>query len=230
MQKGSDSVKGKYKIPRYSYNEEKANMITHIVGAVYGLVVLLICVGRAGWHHNIAGILSGIVYGMSMITVYCISSVYHGLNPKKSLRGKIIMRVIDHCDIYGLIAGSFAPVALTGIRRINPTVAWVSFSIVCVTSIIGIIFTAIDMTKFKAISYGAYFLAGWGVLFTLKWMRIAFPKAFIILLVAGGAVYTSGMIFFGLQKLGYKYCHSVFHIFILLGSIVMSVPIIQYCM
>ncbi len=223
-------MKVKHKLPRYSYSEEKMNMITHIVGAVYGLVVLIVCVGRAGWHHNIAGILSGIVYGLSMIIVYCISSVYHGLDPRKSLKGKIIMRVIDHCDIYGLIAGSFAPVALTGIRRVNPTVAWVSFSIVCVTSIIGIVFTAIDMNKFRVISYGAYFLAGWGVIFTLKWMRMAFPTSFIVLVIAGGAVYTSGMIFFVLQKLGYKYCHSVFHIFILLGSIVMSVPIIKHCM
>lgn len=223
-------MKGKHKLPRYSYNEEKMNMITHTVGAVYGLAVLLICVGRAGWHRNLAGILSGTVYGMSMLVVYCISSVYHGLDPKKSLKGKIIMRVIDHCDIYGLIAGSFAPVALTGIRRVNPTVAWIAFSLVCVTSVIGIIFTAIDMSKFKVISYGAYFLAGWGVIFTIKWMRLAYPKAFIIMLIAGGAVYTSGMIFYGLQKLGYKYSHGVFHIFILLGSIVMSVPIIQYCM
>ncbi len=223
-------MSGKYKLPRYTYNEEKLNMITHIVGAVYGLAVLIVCVARAGWHQNIRGIVSGVIYGLSMITVYCISSVYHGLDPKKALRGKVIMRVIDHCDIYALIAGSFAPVAMTGIMRINPLVAWISFAVVCVTAIIGTVVTAVDMKKYKIISYGAYFLAGWGVIFTMRWMLRAYPRIFIILLIAGGVVYTSGMIFYGLQRKGYKYFHGVFHIFILLGSIVMSVPIIWFCM
>ena len=73
-------MKIKNKPPYYTYNEEKLNMITHIVGAVYGLVVLILCVARAGWHHNLAGILSGTFYGLSMIAVYSISSIYHGLN------------------------------------------------------------------------------------------------------------------------------------------------------
>ncbi len=223
-------MKAKHKIPRYTYNEEKMNMITHLVGAVYGIVVLVLCVARAGWHHNLAGILSGTFYGLSMITVYSISSIYHGLNPKKSLKGKIIMRIIDHCDIYGLIAGSFAPVAMTRLRETNPTVAWVSFGFVCLTSLTGIVFTAIDLSKYKVISYASYFIAGWGVIFTIKWLLKAYPKAFMIVIIAGGVVYTSGMLFFGLHRKGYKFTHGIFHIFILLGSVIMSVPIIKYCM
>lgn len=223
-------MKAKHKLPHYTYNEEKLNMITHIIGAVYGLIVLIICVARAGWHRNLAGLLSGIFYGLSMIAVYSISSIYHGLDPRKSLKGKIIMRIIDHCDIYGLIAGSFAPIAMTGLRTSSPYVAWISFSVVCVTSVIGIIFTSIDLAKFKVISYACYFTAGWGVIFTIKWLLKAFPKAFMILIILGGVIYTSGMIFFGLQKKGYKYFHGIFHIFIFLGSLIMSIPIMIYCM
>lgn len=223
-------MKAKHKLPRYTYNEEKLNMITHIIGAVYGLIVLILCVARAGWHRNLAGILSGTFFGLSMIAVYSISSIYHGLDPKKSLKGKIVMRIIDHCDIYGLIAGSFAPVAMTGLRKLNPYVAYISFGIVCLTSIIGIVFTSIDLSKYKAISYASYFIAGWGVLFTLRWLLKAYPKAFMIIIIAGGVVYTSGMIFFALHRKGYKYFHGIFHIFIFLGSLIMSIPIIIYCM
>ncbi len=205
-------------------------MITHTVGAIYGVIVLILCVARAGWHHNLAGILSGIFYALSMITVYSISSIYHGLNPKKSLKGKVIMRIIDHCDIYGLIAGSFAPVAMTGLRRNYPVVAWIAFAVVCLTSVTGIIFTAIDLSKYKVISYASYFIAGWSVIFTLRWLLRSYPRGFMTVIIIGGVVYTSGMIFFGLQKKGYKYSHGIFHIFIFLGSLIMSIPIIKYCM
>ena len=206
------------------------NMISHTVGAIYGVVVLILCVARAGWHHNLAGILSGIFYGLSMIVVYSISSIYHGLNPKKSLKGKVIMRIIDHCDIYGLIVGSFAPVAMTGLRRAYPAVAWISFAVVCITSLTGIIFTAIDLSKYKVISYASYFIAGWSVIFTIGWLIKSYPKGFMTVIIIGGVVYTSGMIFFGLQKKGYEYSHGIFHIFIFLGSLIMSIPIIRYCM
>lgn len=219
----------KRKLPEYSKGEELANMITHLVGGCFAFACLLVCTGYAAWHKNIAGVVSGIIYGISMITVYVISSIYHGLSPDSALRSKKIFQVIDHCDIYGLIVGTFAPIALTGMRQSSPVVAWVSFAVVAVTSTLGLVFTAIDFKKFRVISYSAYFVSGWSVLLTVKTMLATYSKEFVILIIAGGAVYTLGMIFFWLETKKKKYCHSVFHIFILAGSIIHFVAIFKYC-
>ena len=105
----------------------------------------------------------------------------------------------------------------------------IAFGAVCAVSVIGVVFTAIDFNKFGPISYGAYFLAGWSVLSTVRALHAAFSKEFIILLIAGGLVYTSGMIFFLLEMKKHKYCHSVFHIFIVLGSVLHFIAIFKYC-
>lgn len=216
-------------LPTYSKTEEIANMITHILGGVFAFFSLVMCVGYAGWHKNAYGVVSGLIYGISMIVVYVISSVYHGLDPDKAYKGKVVLRVLDHCDIYGLIVGTFAPIALTGLRKVSPVTAWVSLGLVLLTAIIGTVFTAIDFSKFKVISYGAYFVAGWSVIMTVKQMLEAFSAEFIVLLIVGGVVYTSGMIFYALQCKGYKYCHSIFHLFIFAGSVIHFFAIFKYC-
>ena len=217
------------KLPHYTRSEEIFNMITHIVGGAFALTALVLCTVFAALHRNVPGIVSGAVYGLTMLIVYVVSSVYHGLNPKRSGKGKRIMQVIDHCDIYGLIVGSFAPIVLTGLRAHAPVKAWIAFGVVCAVSVVGIIFTAIDFKKFGVISYSAYFIAGWSVLSTVRDMHAAFCREFIILLIAGGLVYTFGMVFFLLELKEHKYCHSVFHIFIVLGSVLHFIAIFKYC-
>lgn len=217
------------KLPEYTKSEELFNMITHIIGGAFALSILIVCCVFAALHNNVPGIISGVVYGLSMITVYVVSSVYHGLDAKRSHRGKRVMQIIDHCDIYGLIIGSFAPIALTGLRERNPVLAWVSFGIVCAVSVIGIVFTSIDFTKYSVVSYSAYFLAGWSVLMTVRELHAAFSKEFIVLLITGGIVYTAGMIFFVLEQKKYRYCHTIFHLFILAGSVIHFIAIFKYC-
>lgn len=217
------------RLPQYTKGEEIANMVTHILGGVFALFSLLMCTAFAAWNKNIYGLVSGVIYGISMIVVYVVSSVYHGLDPDRAYKGKVVLRVLDHCDIYGLIVGTFVPIALTGLRQVSPVAAWTSLCLVILTAIIGTVFTAIDFSKFRVISYGAYFVAGWSVIMTVKQMLLAFSKEFIVLLVVGGAVYTLGMIFYGLQCKGYKYCHSIFHLFILAGSVIHFIAIFKYC-
>lgn len=216
-------------LPLYSKGEEIFNMVTHIVGGTFAIAALVLCVVFAALHKNVYGIISGAIYGVSMIIVYVISSVYHGLDPDSAGIGKRVMQVLDHCDIYGLIIGSFAPIAFTGLRKSNPLLAGISFSIVCVVAVVGTVFTAIDLKKYRVISYGAYFVAGWSVLMTVYEIYKAFPIAFLVLLVLGGVVYSLGMIFFVLETKNHKFCHSVFHIFILAGSIIHFIAIFKYC-
>ena len=220
---------GRNQIPPYSKGEEVANMVTHIVGGAFAVFVLFACVIKAAFHHYPLGIVTAFIYGISMVVVYVISSIYHGLDAESSFFGKVIMRNIDHCDIYGLIVGSFMPIVLDGVRKMNPTIAWISFGISLFTAVVGIVFTAIDFEKYKAFSYGAYFICGWSVIMTVKEMLNAYSIEFLILLIVGGIVYTSGMIFYVLEDKGVKYAHSIFHIFILGGSIIQFIPIFKYC-
>lgn len=218
-------------LPDYTRREEIFNMTTHIVGGAFGVLVLLWCVLAAAIHHHPLSIITGIIYGISMITCYTVSSVYHGLKTDKpgKVHGKKVMQVLDHCDIYFLIAGTYTPVALAGLRETHPVVAWVSFGVVWGVCILGTVFTAIDFHKFAHLSYGCYFVAGWSVLAALPAMWDAYGMTFVLLFLIGGVVYTLGMIFYGLQK-KYRYCHSIFHLFILGGSVLQFVPILLYCM
>ena len=218
------------KLPSYSRGEEIANMVTHIAGAAFAIVSLLLCVIFSAWSKNIPGIISGLIYGISMTVVYVVSSVYHGLDEQAAFIGKRVMQVIDHCDIYGLIVGTFSPIVLCGLIKTNPVLAWTSYGIVLITSVIGIVFTAIDFHKFKAVSYGLYFVSGWSVLMTVKVMYETFSLSFIVLLICGGAVYSLGMIFFVLETKHHRYCHSIFHLFIIGGSVLQFIPIFKYCM
>ena len=217
------------KLPSYTKEEEIFNTVTHIIGGVFGIAVLVLCTVFSALHSNISGIVSGIIYGFSMITVYTVSSVYHGLDAERACTAKKIMQIIDHCDIYGLIIGTYAPVVLTYFRKEHPLAAWLSFGTVCIFSVIGIIFTSVDFKKYAVISYGAYFVAGWSILLNMYLLFKTYSPEFVILLIAGGAVYTSGMIFYVLEKKNFKYGHSIFHIFILCGSVIQFIPIFKYC-
>ena len=108
-------------LPDYTRGEEIMNMVTHIVGGALGLLALMLCVIRAALHDNVCGIITSAIYGASMVTMFTISSVYHGLKPNL---GKKVMQVIDHCTIYFLIAGTYTVIVLSAIRPLYPWLGW----------------------------------------------------------------------------------------------------------
>ena len=217
-------------LPDYTRGEEVFNMVSHIVGGAFGVLALILCAVFAGIHRNLAGGISGFIYAASMVTVYTISSVYHGLKPSspEKTRAKKVMQVLDHCDINFLIAGTYTPIAV-GLRNAFPKTAWITLAVVWFVAILGTIFTAIDFHQFAGLSYSCYFIAGWSTLVAMYAVWKVFSPTFVLLILAGGVVYTSGMVFFALQK-RHRYCHSVFHLFILGGSALHFVPIFAYCM
>ena len=105
-------------LPTYTKGEEIFNMTSHIVGAVLGIVATVLCVIFAAKHANVYGVISGSIYGVTMIVLYTMSSIYHGLSPK--LTSKKVFQVLDHCSIFLLIAGSYTPFALCSIRTVEP--------------------------------------------------------------------------------------------------------------
>ena len=202
------------RLPDYTKGEELANMCTHIAGGVLGIVALILCVVKAASVRNIYGVVGCSIYGASLIMLYTVSSVYHGLFPSTA---KKVMQVLDHCTIYFLIAGSYTPPALCAIRRVSPGGGWAIFGVVWGFCSIACVFTAIDLHKYKKLAMICYIGMGWCVVLAIRPVLASIAVPGIILLVSGGVAYTLGAV---LYKLGDKmrWMHSVFHIFCIAGS------------
>lgn len=211
-------------LPDYTKGEEIFNMVSHIVGGAFGLIALIACVVLSAVKGSIWGVVSGIIYGVSLILLYTMSSIYHGLRPNM---GKKVLQVLDHCTIYFLIAGTYTPVALCAIRPLFPLWGWLIFGFVWGVSAVAAVFTAIDLKKYAKLSMACYIGLGWCVVLALKPTIASVPMGGLLWLLIGGIAYTVGAVLYGLGKKK-RYMHSVFHLFVLLGSICQFVAIIGY--
>ena len=217
-----------FKLPDYTGEEEIFNSLTHFIGVIFAVCATIMMVSKAISNNSISLALTGLLYGFSMFAVYAVSSIYHGLDPIVNHTLKQKVRILDHCDIYLLIIGTYAPIALVKYRMYHPIMAWISFSILTAACIVGMIVTAKDFMRYKKLSYALYFIAGWSVLICIVQLIKVYSIPFMIYFVAGGAAYTLGMIFYAAQDHGHKYGHTIFHVFILLGSYLQFIPIYLY--
>lgn len=215
--------KKRYRIglPNYTLGEELISSISHGLGAVFGVVALVLCVVKAAAGGNSLAVVSGALYGSMLILLYSMSTIYHAL--KKNM-AKRVFRVIDHCTIYLLIAGTYIPIVLVGIGGVW---GWSYFGVVTGAAILGIVFNAIDVERFKVFSMVCYIAMGWVIVFGFRPLAAAVPREGIILLLAGGVVYTLGAILYGIGGKA-KYLHSIWHFFVLGGSILHFIMIYRY--
>ena len=219
-------MKNKITLPPYTRGEEICNMVTHIVGGAFGIVALVLCVFRAAMNAASFGVISAVVYGSSIILLFTMSSLYHGLIP---VTAKKVFRVIDHCTIYLLIAGTYTPIVLVAIRRLSPKVAWTIFAVVWLSAIIATTLTAVDMYKFRVFSMIAYLAMGWCVLFCIKDAIAAVGAKGMWLIFIGGVLYTIGAVIYMIgKKKNRAYVHSVFHVFVLFACVLHFFAIFFY--
>ena len=209
-------TKERIPIPSYTKGEEIFNMVTHIVGGAFAIAAAVLCIVFAAVRHNAYGVVSGAIFGSMMIVLYCMSSIYHGLNP--NLKAKRVFRVLDHCTIFFLIAGTYTPFALCVLREHNTALGWTYFGIVWGLAIIGVTFTAINLEKFKVLGMVLYLAVGWIIAPVLPIVIKSIGKGGLAFLLLGGISYTIGAVLYGIGKKK-RYIHSVFHIFIVIGSL-----------
>lgn len=202
-------------LPTYTKGEEIFNMVSHIVGAALGIAALVLCIIFSAIHKNAYAVVSSCIYGVSLVLLYTMSSIYHGLSSK--IRTKKVFQIIDHCSIFLLIAGTYTPFALCTFREYNTATGWVLFGIVWGLSILGIVLNSIDLKRYKVFSMICYLLIGWCVIFKINLLPELLTLNGFILLLAGGIVYTIGAIFYGLGK-NHKWMHSMFHIACIIAS------------
>jgi hemolysin III len=198
----------------YTVEEEIGHAVTHGIGAGLSVAALVLLTVRAVLHapaEGYAAYLTGfIVFGVSLIILYLMSTLYHALTRATAKR---VFAVIDHCAIFLLIAGTYTAFCLTVLRG---TTGWTIFGIVWGISILGITLYAVFGRRVKIACSIAYVLLGWIVIFAYKPMKEGLPPLSFSFLAAGGICYTAGFIFYALKKI--KWMHFVFHILVLLGS------------
>ena len=211
-------------LPVYSRGEEIMNMITHIVGGGLGILALLLCTLRAAASGSSVSIVCSCIYGGSMILLYTMSSVYHGLRPGNA---KKVMQILDHCTIYALIAGTYTPITLCAIAPAYPAIGWGLFLSEWLLAAVATVLTAIDLHKYKVFSMVCYIAMGWGVIFFLPQTWAVLSPAGFWFLFAGGIAYTIGAILFGLGR-SIKWMHSIFHIFVVLGSLLQLITVLLF--
>jgi len=214
------------KLPYYTKGEEIFNMTSHIVGGGMGIAATALCVIFAAIRGNVYGVIGGAIFGATMILLYTMSSVYHGV---KSGKAKKVLQIIDHCSIYLLIAGTYTPFCLCTLREHNPALGWTIFGIVWGLAVLGITLKSIDLRSFRVISMILYLGMGWCVIFTIKPVFQLLGITGFALLMSGGIAYTLGAILFGLG-IKYRYAHSVFHIFVVIGSLLHFLCVLFFVM
>lgn len=229
MSKKADLEKQKPKekipLPDYTKGEEIFNMVSHIVGGAMGIAVAVLCIVFAAVKGSAYSVVSAAIFGSMMILLYSMSSIYHGLSPK--LTAKRVFRVLDHCTIFFLIAGTYTPIALCTIREYNTALGWTYFGIVWGIAALGVTLTAINLEKFKVLGMILYIALGWCILPVLPKLISLMGNGGVTFLFLGGVSYTIGAVLYGIGKKK-RYMHSVFHIFIVIGSLLHFFCILFY--
>ncbi len=211
-------------MPDYTKGEEIFNMVSHIVGGALGVAALVLCIIVSAVHRNGYGLAGSIVFGLSMILLYTMSSVYHGL---RDGRAKRVLQVLDHCTIYVLIAGTYTPVLLSAMRPIDPVSSWVLLGVMWGLSALAITLTAIDLRKYRVFSMICYIGMGWAAVLKIGLVYEAVGPVGFALILAGGVSYTIGAVLYGMGKKK-RYMHSIFHLFVVLGSALHTAAILLY--
>ena len=190
--------------------EEKLNALTHAIGAVFGIVALVLLIIFETKKTEFS-LFSVVVYGISIIILFTASTMYHSFTDEKK---KHYFRIVDHISIYLLIAGTYTPVLLITLEQSK---GWLLFYIVWAIAGFGVILKLFFTGKFEAFSTILYLVMGWLIVFDFSTLNSLMPANGIVLLMAGGLAYTVGIVFYAVEKIPYN--HVIWHLFVLAGAI-----------
>jgi hemolysin III len=213
-------MKNKARFTRYSLGEEIFSSVSHGVGTLLAVAATVLVVVFAAVRGNVLGVISGAIYGATMVILYCMSTLYHSITAP---RAKKVLRVIDHCSIFLLIAGTYTPICMCTLLHHG------GIPLLCgiwAAAIFGIVLNAVNLEKFRKVSIIFYVVMGLCVVVKMNTLLSLLSKNAITFLALGGAVYLLGIIFYLLKKV--KYMHSVWHLFVLGGSVLHFFFILLY--
>lgn len=210
----------------YSRGEEIANSITHGIGVIFSIVALTLMLVFANLYGNASKIVSVSIYGSTLVILYTASTLYHALI---GTRAKKIFKIFDHASIYLLIAGTYTPFTLVVLRQ-EGYIGWLIFAIVWMIAIVGIVLSTVFIGKFRIFKTLMYIAMGWIIILVLPQLSQIMESnnsiKGIYWLFAGGLAYTLGTIFYLFKKI--KYFHSVWHLFVLAGTVCHFIAVMFY--
>ena len=199
--------------------EEKLNALTHGIGAVLGVVALILLI-KYNAHKTPWSLFSVIVYGISIIVLFTASTLYHSVIKEKQ---KHIFRIIDHISIYVLIAGTYTPVCLI---TLDQSFGWPMFWVVWGIALFGVVLKIFFTGRFELFSTLLYLVMGWLIVFDFTSLSDGIGSDGVLFLFAGGLSYTIGIIFYAIQKIPYN--HVIWHLFVLSGAVFNFFMIFNY--
>ena len=191
-----------------SRGEEIANFVSHTAGAGLAILGFIMLIIRASWYNTVSALISYIIFSLGLMVLYAMSSIYHGLKPSTA---KNVFEILDHSSIYFLIASSYTPFLVLGLKSNMGITLLVIQWIICA---LGITFKAFFTGKFKGISTIVYLIMGWMIVFSWNELVAKISPISLGFLIAGGILYSLGTIFYMC-----KFNHMIWHIFVILGSI-----------
>jgi hemolysin III len=191
--------------------DEIASALTHGLGAVAALaggavLITLAAIYGDGWQLG-----ASIVFGITLLLLYTASTLYHAIQHPVA-KGRL--KVFDHCAIYLLIAGTYTPFTLIGLR--GPW-GWSLFAAIWTLAIAGVIFKLFYTGRFKLLSTAIYIAMGWLIIVAIKPLLTALDGWTLGWLLAGGLAYTLGTVFYHRPNL--RYSHAIWHMFVIAGSV-----------
>ena len=207
-------------LPATTIEEEIANSLTGALGLLASLLGLVI-LSSLGWRSGeLEYLISGGVYGVTLVLLYVTTTLYHGARRPPTKR---VLRLIDHCAVYLLIAGTYTPVAIAGL---GGRTGWISLAVAWSLALLGIVFKLTCRFRYPGTSVTLYIVMGWLGLAMVGPVVDALPAEAMLWLVAGGLAYTVGTIFFGAKRM--RYNHAVWHAFVIAGSASHYLAITRY--
>ena len=210
----------------YTLGEEIFSAVTHGVGACLGIAALVLLIIFAAISGDALDVIGVCIFGATLIILYTISTLYHSLTNEKA---KKIFKVLDHCSIYILIAGTFTPICFSCLRASGYKMI-ILISAIWLIAALGIVLYACFPKRFKILNVALYIIMGWSIIFLMQdlilALKIANSMSTLYFLLAGGITYTLGVIFYAIKKI--RYFHPVFHLFVLGGSVCHFFAVLTY--
>ena len=205
---------------KYTHSEELVNMLTHGAGAILSLAGLIIMVSFAWKTGSIRNVIAVGIYGSTMVLLYTSSTLYHAV---RSRRLKRLFRLLDHCMIFLLIAGTYTPLTLISLYGLW---GWTLFGLIWGLAVTGIVITILAMDKTKWLALGIYIGMGWLAIIAIKPLMAALSLPGLLWISAGGLLYSVGIVFYVWHRLPYN--HAIWHLFVLGGTACHFVAILRY--
>ena len=194
------------------------------MGAVCAAVMMGLAVHASLQSGSGLKLACSIIYVFTVMLTMVVSSIYHGLPKGMS---KQVFRVIDHCDIFFTIAGTYTPITLIGIVPINPAMGWTIFAIEWGLAIIGATLNAIDLKRYSKFSMACYLGRGWCVIISLRDTILAMTLEGFLWIIGGGVAFTIGAVLYLIGKKK-RYRHFIFHVFVLIGIVTQFIGVWLY--